>query len=124
MRALNDIAAAALVGGGHIAIAFPVRVLGARLVVAVVRVARRRATALAELYATLPARYARKPHVPFRPYGRRITPTGPAGRHRLTFTNRHTAYRPVVGHVRWHGHPDDALHMPAAVASGIWTEES
>lgn len=138
MRALDEIAAALLVGAGHLALAWPVRLAGGRLVaalplrtlaarvvlVAVVRVARRRATARAELHATLPARYVRKPHVPFRPYGRRIDPTGPAGRHRLTIRNRRTAYRPVVGHVRWHGHPDDAALMPGAVTAGIWTEES
>lgn len=136
MRALNDIAGALLVGCGHLALAVPVRLAGGRLVralavralagrlvlVAVVRVARRRATAVAELYATLPARYVRKPRVGHRPYSRRLDPTGPAGRHRLTIRNRRTAYRPVVGHVRWHGHPLDV--MPRAVASGIWTEEA
>lgn len=48
------------------------------------------------------------------------------GRHRLTLLKRlsPTTYRPSVGRVRWHGHPDDSRHAPRGVLAGLWTEEA
>lgn len=109
MRQLNDIGAALLVGAGQLAVALPVRIALGRLLDAFRR-------------ADIATAYVRKEHLPHRPYAGRIEPTGPAGRHRLTLANRRTAYRPVVGHVRHHGHPDDVA--PRAVTAGIWTEEA
>ncbi len=47
------------------------------------------------------SRYVRKPRIDrasYRPYGRRIEPTGPPGRHRLTVLRRvrRSTYRPVM----------------------------
>ena len=55
-------------------------------------------------------------------FGRAEIAPSPAGRHRLTGANRRRAYRPVVGHVRWHGQPGEVA--PSAVTAGIWTEEA